>query len=59
VVRSSLDGVITRFDGRHRDLVGTFRRHARELADRLDPTSYSFRGANIVAGGGIHHRVRD
>ncbi len=39
VVRSSLDDVITRFDGRHRDLVGTFRRHARELADRLDPTS--------------------
>ena len=27
----------TRFDGRHRDLIGTFRRHARELADRLDP----------------------
>jgi len=36
-VRSSLDDVITRFNGRHRDLVGTFRRHARELADRLDP----------------------
>jgi len=36
-VRSSLDDVITRFDGRHRDLVGTFRRHARELADRLKP----------------------
>ena len=36
-VRSSLDDVITRFDGRHRDLVGTFRRHAGELADRLDP----------------------
>ena len=36
-VRSSLDDVFTRFDGRHRDLVGTFRRHARELADRLDP----------------------
>ena len=35
-VRSSLDDVVTRFDGRHRDLVGTFRRHARELADRLD-----------------------
>ena len=35
-VRASLDDVITRFDGRHRDLVGTFRRHARELADRLD-----------------------
>lgn len=36
-VLSALDDVITRFDGRHRDLVGTFRRHARELADRLDP----------------------
>jgi predicted GH43/DUF377 family glycosyl hydrolase len=36
-VRSSLDDVITRFNGRHRDLVGAFRRHARELADRLDP----------------------
>ena len=37
-VRASLDDVITRFDGRHRDLVGTFRRHAREVADRIDPT---------------------
>ncbi len=36
-VRSSLDDVIVRFDGRHRDLAGTFRRHAHELADRLDP----------------------
>jgi predicted GH43/DUF377 family glycosyl hydrolase len=36
-VRLSLDDVVTRFDGRHRDLVATFRRHARELADRLDP----------------------
>jgi len=36
-VRSSLDDVITRFDGRHRDLADTFRRHAHELADRLDP----------------------
>ncbi len=36
-VRSSLDDVIIRFNERHRDLVGTFRRHARELADRLDP----------------------
>ncbi len=36
-VRSSLDDVIARFDGRHRDLVGTLRRHAHELADRLDP----------------------
>ncbi len=36
-VLSSLDDVIIRFDGRHRDLVGTFRRHAHELADRLNP----------------------
>jgi len=35
-VRSSLDDVVTRFDGRHRDLVGTFRDHAGELADRLN-----------------------
>ena len=34
-VLSSLDDVITRFDRRHRDLAGTFRRHALELADRL------------------------
>ena len=38
-VRSSLGEVGTRFAGRHRDLMGTFRRHARELADRLDPRS--------------------
>jgi len=38
-VRASLDDVVTRFDGRHRDLVGTFRRHASEIADRLDPAS--------------------
>jgi predicted GH43/DUF377 family glycosyl hydrolase len=36
-VRSSLDDVVIRFNGRHRDLAGTFGRHARELADRLDP----------------------
>jgi len=36
-VQSSLDDIVIRFNGRHRDLVGTFRRHARELADRLDP----------------------
>jgi predicted GH43/DUF377 family glycosyl hydrolase len=38
-VRASLDDVVTRFDGRHRDLAATFRRHAREVADRLDPAS--------------------
>jgi predicted GH43/DUF377 family glycosyl hydrolase len=36
-VRSSLDDLVIRFNGRHRDLAGTFHRHARELADRLDP----------------------
>ncbi len=36
-VRSTLDDIVIRFNGRHRDLAGTFRRHARELADRLDP----------------------
>ena len=34
-VRLALDDVMTRFDGRHRDLLGTFRKHAGELADRL------------------------
>jgi predicted GH43/DUF377 family glycosyl hydrolase len=36
-VRSSLDDVVTRFEERHRDLADTFRRHASELADRLNP----------------------
>jgi predicted GH43/DUF377 family glycosyl hydrolase len=36
-VQVSLDDVIVRFDGRHRGLIGTFRRHADLLADRLDP----------------------
>jgi predicted GH43/DUF377 family glycosyl hydrolase len=35
-VRASLDDVVTRFGWRHRDLIGVFRAHARELADRLD-----------------------
>jgi predicted GH43/DUF377 family glycosyl hydrolase len=37
-VRASLDDIVTRFSGRHRDLAGTFRRHAREVADRIDPS---------------------
>lgn len=37
-VRSSLADVFSRFEDRHRDLEGTFRRHSRELADRLTPT---------------------
>ncbi|PRC43985.1 glycosidase, partial [Mycobacterium sp. ITM-2017-0098] len=36
-VRATLHDVLTRFGDRHRNLKGTFRRHASELADRLDP----------------------
>ncbi|MDG4663681.1 glycoside hydrolase family 130 protein [Mycobacterium sp. 236(2023)] len=36
-VRKALHDVVTRFGGRHRDLKGTWRKHASELADRLDP----------------------
>lgn len=36
-VRASMDDVMTRFADRHRDLVVTFGKHARELTDRLDP----------------------
>ena len=53
-VRSSLDDVVTRFDGRHRDLAGTFRRHADELADRLDPDIALSPCANVVAGSDVH-----
>ena len=49
-VRASLDDVITRFDGRHRDLVGTFRQHARELADRLDATAELSEARTILLG---------
>ena len=36
-VLSAMEDVIARFAGRHRDLVGVFRRHAAEIADRLPP----------------------
>ncbi len=36
-VDAAWNDVAARFGKRHRDLVGTFRRHAAELADRLDP----------------------
>ncbi|MDZ7885447.1 MAG: hypothetical protein U5N53_22275 [Mycobacterium sp.] len=36
-VSASMHDVLTRFGGRHRDLVVTFGKHARELTDRLDP----------------------
>ena len=34
---STLDDVVTGFGGRHRDLLGTFERHAAAVADRLEP----------------------
>ena len=36
-VQSSLDDVRARFEDRHRDLEGIFRRHAHVLSDRLNP----------------------
>jgi len=36
-VGAALEDVTTRFHGRHRDIVAVFRRHAEELADRLNP----------------------
>ncbi|MGA2528378.1 MAG: glycoside hydrolase family 130 protein [Acidimicrobiales bacterium] len=36
-VQRSLDDVTARFANRHRDLIGTFRHHAEELTERLDP----------------------
>ena len=35
--QAALDDVLARFDGRHRDLLGAFRRHAAEVVDRLEP----------------------
>jgi predicted GH43/DUF377 family glycosyl hydrolase len=35
-VQSAFDDVVTRFSGRHHDLLETFGRHADELTDRLD-----------------------
>lgn len=36
-LQRALDDVVSRFEGRHRDLLGTFRKHAAELSKRLDP----------------------
>ena len=49
-VRSSLDEVVIRFDKRHRDLVGTFRRHARELADHLDNETHLSEERMLLVG---------
>jgi predicted GH43/DUF377 family glycosyl hydrolase len=49
-VQASLDDVVTRFDGRHRDLIGTFRRHADVLADRLDPVRHLSDSRKVLLG---------
>jgi predicted GH43/DUF377 family glycosyl hydrolase len=49
-VTSSLDDVVARFESRHRDLVGTFRRHARELSDRLNPADELTESRSLLVG---------
>ncbi|MDT5010891.1 MAG: hypothetical protein QOH57_2508, partial [Mycobacterium sp.] len=49
-VTSSLNDVVHRFEDRHRDLVGTFRRHARELADRLNPADELTESRSLLLG---------
>ena len=49
-VRVSLDDVVIRFNERHRDLAGTFRRHARELADRMDPARELSEARKLLLG---------
>lgn len=49
-VRRSLEAVIARFAGRHRDLDGTFRRHADELGGRLDPQRALSRARRLLIG---------
>jgi len=51
-VRASLDDVVTRFDTRHRDLIGVFKGHARVLADRLD-TAPSLSNARMMLLGAM------
>jgi predicted GH43/DUF377 family glycosyl hydrolase len=49
-VTTSLNDVVARFEDRHRDLVGTFRRHARELADRLNPADELTESRSLLLG---------
>jgi predicted GH43/DUF377 family glycosyl hydrolase len=49
-VRESLDDVVIRFNERHRDLAGTFRRHSRELADRLDTVEELSEARKLLLG---------
>jgi predicted GH43/DUF377 family glycosyl hydrolase len=49
-VDAALDDVVGRFEDRHRDLVGTFSRHARELADRLNPADELSESRSMLLG---------
>ena len=49
-VHSAMDDVMVRFDGRHRDLQGVFRRHSGELADRLNPATEISQARMLLLG---------
>ena len=49
-VRSCLAELLVRFEGRHRDLRGTFSRHAAELADRLNADRVLSEERNLLLG---------
>jgi predicted GH43/DUF377 family glycosyl hydrolase len=49
-VQASLHDVFTRFDRRHRDLTGTFARHARALDDRMDPEGVRSESRMLLLG---------
>jgi hypothetical protein len=49
-VQASLESVFSRFDGRHRDLTATFRRHNHEVADRLNPADDVSEARSLLIG---------
>ncbi|TPG35687.1 glycoside hydrolase family 130 protein [Mycolicibacterium hodleri] len=49
-VQSALDDVFSRFADRHRDLDNTFRAHASELADRLNPDRELSQSRSLLVG---------
>ncbi|BDX33511.1 glycosidase [Mycobacterium antarcticum] len=49
-VTSSLKDVVARFGDRHPDLAATFRRHARELSDRLNPADELTESRSLLLG---------
>jgi predicted GH43/DUF377 family glycosyl hydrolase len=49
-VERALDDVRIRFEGRHRDLLGTFERHAATVADRLEPGTALSASRRLLVG---------